>query len=472
MVGAHENALRRIGIGRHRHAQRAHCLGHDRPERRAIRPEHRHILERISQDRHVEINVGDDALDRHGRVLGEIVRADQPLLFRRDGEEQDRAARCLAARAEALGLLDQRGNANRIVLRAVIDRVALRIGAPDAEMVEMRRQHDDFLAELGVAAGDHPGDIGTADRLEGGFQRKGGVDRQLLGRKHRLAVGDARGDLAPRRLCAREKLGRTGRAQGRQDRHAGGIARAVGARPARARPIEIGSTAGQRRARQHDRADRAMRLCDRRLGRGALEMRAFLALETHRRAAEERDDLAAHIDPGIIVAAIVRRGQAVTDEHYGRIDHGPRCGGDRARHIIFTEHQGHRALALARQHDIALVARAIDNQRHLLNIAARIPRRFQPGGKELRGDIFGGDAIFGAARLAPAQHVGGEEQHMRFHRGLIVGKRRILGHILRHCRSRQRDCRHARHPELHSNPLLRFEVRYHSAAPAQARRFR
>ena len=83
MVGAHEEALTRVGIGRQRHAERPHGCATIGPSVERSAPKSNHVFEGIGQDRHVEIDVGDDVRDRHGRMLGEIVRADQPLLPRR-----------------------------------------------------------------------------------------------------------------------------------------------------------------------------------------------------------------------------------------------------------------------------------------------------------------------------------------------------------------------------------------------------
>jgi len=215
---------------------------------------------------------------------------------------------------------------------------------------------------------------------------------------------------------------------------------------------------------------------DLRLGRRAGEMRAFLALEFARHPAKDRDDLAAHIDPGIIVALVARRDDALADEHHGCVERRRRAPRHRAGDIILAEDQRPRH-AVPGQHQVAMVGGAIGDQRHVLQIAALVAGRAQAGGVELRRDIMRRDHIFGARRLAALQHVIGEEQHMRLERRLVVRQRGIdhrevaRRRVLRRCRARQQQPP-SRHDPPHAALVPAFiacvSPRYHSGATAQA----
>ena len=100
---------------------------------------------------------------RHGRMRGEVARAEQALLFGGHRHEQHRALRPLRPLRQRRGRLDQRGDARRVVHRAVVDAVAVDRAA-DAEVIEMRRQHDVFVAQRRIAAGQHAGDVVRLDR--------------------------------------------------------------------------------------------------------------------------------------------------------------------------------------------------------------------------------------------------------------------------------------------------------------------
>src|SRR5205085_6449418 len=66
----------------------------------------------------VYVDVGERLLKRVERVLGVVLRAEQALLFRRDGEEEDRALRGSLKFGERLGPFEQRRHARSVVNRA------------------------------------------------------------------------------------------------------------------------------------------------------------------------------------------------------------------------------------------------------------------------------------------------------------------------------------------------------------------
>ncbi len=119
----------------------------------------RHAGQRKDRQRHVEIQVRNDALLRHGRAAREIAGAQQSLLLRRDDREQDRPFGLHLTGFERAPDLQQARNPGRIVQRAIIDRIALDRRA-HAIAVQMRRQHDIFLPQLRVATGQHRDQIG------------------------------------------------------------------------------------------------------------------------------------------------------------------------------------------------------------------------------------------------------------------------------------------------------------------------
>ena len=82
------------------------------------------VGEVVEQHRHVEVDGGGHPLDRHGGIVGEVLRAEQALLFGRVGDDQDRAARPLGRGRERARHFEQRGDAGGIVERAVVDPIA------------------------------------------------------------------------------------------------------------------------------------------------------------------------------------------------------------------------------------------------------------------------------------------------------------------------------------------------------------
>ena len=89
-----------------------------------------------------------------GRVVGEPVAAEQPLLLARDPEERD-APRRPRALADRLGDLQQGAGARGVVVGAVEDHALV----VDPHVVVVGAEDDDFLLLLGVGAGEEAEDV-------------------------------------------------------------------------------------------------------------------------------------------------------------------------------------------------------------------------------------------------------------------------------------------------------------------------
>ena len=132
---------------------------------RFVEAEHHQRLERKQRQEHVGVDVGDKRAGWHGRVCDVVPGAKLALLLTGDGEEQNRARPSLARLAKAGGHLEDRRHAGRVVHRAVVDAVA-RHRLADADMIEMRRHDDEFVAQIRVGAAQDAGDVLRFDRSE------------------------------------------------------------------------------------------------------------------------------------------------------------------------------------------------------------------------------------------------------------------------------------------------------------------
>src|SRR6185503_3639072 len=83
----------------------------------------------------VEVDVGSDAAGGHGRVLGEVLRAQQSLLLGGDEADHHRAPRRLGQRLEGARDGEDLGAAGGVVAGAVVDGVAGGVRVADAEVV-------------------------------------------------------------------------------------------------------------------------------------------------------------------------------------------------------------------------------------------------------------------------------------------------------------------------------------------------
>ena len=129
----------------------------------------------------------------------EVARSEQALLLGGHRHEQHRALR--PGRGHHLGRLDQRGDARGVVHRAVVDVVAVDRRA-DADVIEVRGEHDVLVGQLGIAALHHADDVLRLDRLRLDRHRRLHRGRQREMRQRLALVGDLQhlGQRVPRAL--------------------------------------------------------------------------------------------------------------------------------------------------------------------------------------------------------------------------------------------------------------------------------
>ena len=195
-----------------------------------------------------------------------------------------------------------------------------------------------------------------------------------------------------------------------------------------------------------DHADRALGRRRRPFGIAARQMRADLARQAGRRAIEIADDLAAHVQPGIIVDSVRRIDHAAPDEHH--LARPTEIGFEEAGRGQIIAAEGQRRPPGGGQAPLPRRAGG-GGERHALQIGAVVARRLQAGGAHLLGDIGGGTIIFGRTGRPALHVVGCQERDMRPHRRLFRGQGRGLGERARGC---QQQCKRKK---AHENPQSR-----------------
>ena len=161
VIGAEEVAGFRMLVGHVAHAGGL-ALGDQCIEKVRLRAARgREIARDTARAERIHVDHGDRLAERIERLGRVELRTEQALLFRRHREEHDRAIGLRALRERAPDL-DQGGDAGRVVDRAVVDRVAVRVRCADAEMVPVAAVDHGLVGALGpldaaddVARGDH-----------------------------------------------------------------------------------------------------------------------------------------------------------------------------------------------------------------------------------------------------------------------------------------------------------------------------
>ena len=108
---------------------------------------------------HVDVEIGHDVADRHGRMVGEIRAAPQALLLAAHVQEDDRALRPRRHSRQGFGDFHHRDGSRAVIIGAVANRVralspaAAAAARPrDAYVVHVRAEHDELVLEDRVAA--------------------------------------------------------------------------------------------------------------------------------------------------------------------------------------------------------------------------------------------------------------------------------------------------------------------------------
>ena len=415
-------------IGRELDPGLGRAFRHDRPQRRGFRAKRDHIGKAIEQHRHVEIDHGNRLARAGHRIAREIVRTDQPALFRCHRREQDRAARGVLAIGlvldQRLGHFQHRCYAAGVVQRAVGNLVIRR--AVIADVIEVRGHHHHFVSQCGIGPRQHRDDVGT------GLVGPGAGDIDL----GTGAQGKALGPLArhirlsqnrvERLAGRREQLRRRFRVQRRARTNAVGAHEglAVGADPALGRgarlclaPVPrqpLGFLQGRHRDHPHGPA------LHRHQCLFGVEVRALFAVHALGIARQDHHDLALHIQPGIILQAQLGVIEPVSGKHQRRIQRDlllGQAGADQhLRSVIDLQVLPAKA---QRQRGGAV---QLGHAQHQVLIIAAV-HRLEPHAEILRGDIIGRNVIAARSALAPFHQVVGQKRHVRTHRFGIEHRR-------------------------------------------------
>ena len=297
----------------------------------------------------VHVDVRDRLGERVERVLRVIARAEQALLLRGDGQEQDAAPHALGGRQRLEGLceLEEHGGAGGVVGRAIVDLITLQLRVA-AEMIPMGRVDHVFGAQLRVGAGEERDDILRGDVADGVVddERRLRVERDRLeiaaggGLFQRLKIPAAGGEQAFRGLNGEPAL----------NGDAAGIT--VGAAQVEVFPALAGDDdakrIGGRAGFVNDEAGGGSLLGGNVVfvgpaavvghGRAAEDFRVELARRRidHRRVVDEHDDgLAAHVDALEVIPAEFGCDHPVTDKHeVAGLDLDMRRHAKRRAHIV------------------------------------------------------------------------------------------------------------------------------------------
>ncbi len=347
-------------------------------------------------------------------MRGEVKRAELAFLLARHRDEQNRSLRLRGRAMERIGHFEDRRDARRVVHRAVVDRVAVDRAA-DTEVIEVRGQHDVFVAQSRIAAAQDAGDVLRLHlcALDGDSRLQARAQREA---RHRPSGIDEREQLCEGVPRAGEQLvGVRGVHRDRQLLPGGFAQRPVRERHRRLQPRE-------RRARPRDvhalrvgdadGADRAGGFVHLpALGRGS-EMGLQRPRERPRRRRDVHDDRAFERQAGKVVNLPLGNVQTVADEDQRGLD--GRSGIDAHADVrVLAQRQ---RLGLAAFHEGEARFRFDDRPRlegDRLDVAAVRAGRLEAVLLELRGDVVGGALVPGAAGVAAFHAVVGERFDVR-----------------------------------------------------------
>ena len=374
-----------------------------------------HVLRAPGGLQDVDRQIRRGRLERKDRVGRVIFGTEQPAFLSGPQREGDRAARCRFGLQDARDV-EQRGDAQPIVIRAGADRLALCIGRPDPVGIPMRAEHH-RLARRG-GAGDFGEDVVALDHLMGDRDR-GREGRSLEHHRLERALprgGAQRGEIESRTL---EQAGRGIAAQPALQFQAGDLVGRADDIIRLALPgnDDVPAIARPRRIMDDQRADRAA-------PRHFLEFIGPAAIIGHRAPAElakrgialhrfeigivdqDDGDLAAQIDALEIVPAAFRGGDAVADEDERRVrDHRLVVRLERPDVTLFAARPG-LPLALDRYAELLRLTELGVEQRHRLRPFPVGAAGFQPERLEPLGQIVDRHRFARPTRRAAVEGVG------------------------------------------------------------------
>ena len=165
-------------------------------QRRVLRAVRHDIEQRVEEERHVERQVGHQRVARHRRVAREVVGAQQAPLLGRHEQEQRRAPAPRRQRRGGMRDLEHDRHAGGVVVRAVVDVVAVHRD-PAPEVIDMGDVDHVLGLQLGVAALDASDQVRAVDVLASAAGGERDARRQV--ERLRLARGRGGKDLGKRR---------------------------------------------------------------------------------------------------------------------------------------------------------------------------------------------------------------------------------------------------------------------------------
>ena len=299
-------------------------------------------LERDDGKKHVHIHVRDDGFWRDGGMSREIFGAEQAFLFGGDKQKEDGALEFFRMRFQAGGDVQDEGAAGAVVHGAVVNAVAID-GSADADVVDVRREDDEFIFQSRVAAGEFGDEVGGFDG--GGLNDGVGLERNGQRKMRKgLAVFAESSDFGEAMAGACEKQFSRGGIEGYAELKAGsfvefGVGKIHGgviavngyARPGNVHGRGIGDGNG---------ADGAGRLEGLPTFAGGLIVGGKRGGDVSGRASEIDYDFSFEVEAGKFIEIFFRNFEAVADENQGRGEIDGFTRGTSADESVVSEGEG------------------------------------------------------------------------------------------------------------------------------------
>ncbi len=367
----------------------------------------------VARPDHVDVHVEDGLVEGDRGVFGVPARTLEPHLLAGPGAEDDGPGRLEAGGPEGPGRFQNDRRRRGVVVRAGVDPAV----QADAEVVEVAAHDDGLGLELGIVprpdADDVRGRPLAGDEMGLHLDLDADVGGEGLVQAERLAD-----EVAPALAGGVEGVVEE-IAAGPQDDEA--LRRLAGAEEARAlaRGARPAGLAGGREVHL-DEPDGALP------GRGlhfVLEGpgRLGLAAEGGGKVRQEQDDLALDVEPGVVVPAVLRGGDAVAGEDEPAADSARARAADR-REVAAPAGEIDATLRPDDLEAEGLLEVRPALERDFLEPGAVVAARLEAGLLHLGGHVLGGPAVFGRAGLAALELVRGEEGDVGVGPGAVGGR--------------------------------------------------